>query len=185
MPRLLDLDDLGALLAEQPGAERRRDAGAEIEHPQARRAGPRHVGRAVDGVGRGQAEHPLADDVALDLVGAGEDRRRLVVEPRPLPLAVARVAVGAAPQRRGRAEHGIADVVQPLAHLAPVELERAALGPELERPCSSRESERQLCSWNSRTSTYASASRCAMRWSSKRRRLERQAQQLLEELARG
>ena len=31
---LLDLDDLGALLAEQPGAERRRDARAEIEHPQ-------------------------------------------------------------------------------------------------------------------------------------------------------
>ena len=34
--RLLDLDDLGALLAEQPGAERRGDARAEVEHAQAR-----------------------------------------------------------------------------------------------------------------------------------------------------
>ena len=31
---LLDLDDVGALLAEEPGAERRRDAGAQVEHPQ-------------------------------------------------------------------------------------------------------------------------------------------------------
>ena len=34
VPRLLDLDDLGAHLAEQPGAEGRGDAGAEIEHAQ-------------------------------------------------------------------------------------------------------------------------------------------------------
>ena len=59
----------------------------------------------------------------------GPDRRRLVVEPRPLPRAVAGVVVGAVPQRRGRAEHGHHGVVQALAHLAPVELERAALGP--------------------------------------------------------
>src|ERR1019366_2751449 len=32
---LFDLDDLGALLAEQPGAERRRDPGAEVEDPDA------------------------------------------------------------------------------------------------------------------------------------------------------
>ena len=32
---LLDLDDLGALLAEQPGAERRGDARAEVEDPEA------------------------------------------------------------------------------------------------------------------------------------------------------
>src|SRR4051812_22092578 len=49
----------------------------------------------------GESQHALADDVALDLVGAGEDRRRLVVEPAALPAAVARVAVGVAPQRRG------------------------------------------------------------------------------------
>src|SRR5690242_7382876 len=49
-------------------------------------------------------EHALAQDVALDLVGAGPDRRRLVVEPRPLPGAVARVAVGTVPERRGGAE---------------------------------------------------------------------------------
>ena len=36
--RLLDLDDLGALLAEQSRAERRGDAGAEVEHAEARRA---------------------------------------------------------------------------------------------------------------------------------------------------
>ena len=35
VPGLLDLDDLGAQLAEQAGAERRRDAGAQVEHPQA------------------------------------------------------------------------------------------------------------------------------------------------------
>ena len=33
------LIDLGALLAEQAGAERRGDAGAEVEHPQARERG--------------------------------------------------------------------------------------------------------------------------------------------------
>ena len=56
----------------------------------------------------GQAEHPFADHVSLDLVGAGEDRRRLIVEPGPLPRAVAGVVVGIAPQRRGadRARRG-------------------------------------------------------------------------------
>src|SRR4029079_4637584 len=34
--RLLDLHELGALLGQQPGAERRGDAGTEVEHPQAR-----------------------------------------------------------------------------------------------------------------------------------------------------
>src|SRR5688572_20462921 len=38
-----------------------------------------------------QTQHSLADDVALDLVGSGEDRRRLVVEPAALPAAVAGV----------------------------------------------------------------------------------------------
>ncbi len=41
----------------------------------------------------GEREHPLADDVALDLVRPGPDRRRLVVEPRPLPAPVAGVVV--------------------------------------------------------------------------------------------
>src|SRR5207253_11033821 len=78
-----------------------------------------------------EAEHPLADDVALDLVAAREDRRRLVVEPRPLPHAVARIVAGPLPQRRRRAEHRHGAVVQPLGHLAPVELQRAAVGPRL------------------------------------------------------
>src|SRR3954453_14017309 len=68
-----------------------------------------------DGTSSRQSEHSFADDVALDLVGAGEDRRRLVVEPTALPAAVARVAVGVAPQRRGGAEHGHGGVVQTLA----------------------------------------------------------------------
>src|SRR5207302_10376645 len=78
-----------------------------------------------------QAEHALADDVALDLVGAGEDRRRLVVEPRALPPPVARVVAGALPERCRRPEHGQGSVVQALRHLAPVELEGAALGARL------------------------------------------------------
>src|SRR5437870_3119182 len=80
----------------------------------------------------GQSQHTLADDVALYLVGAGEDRRGLVVEPGPLPGAVARVSVGAPPQRRGGTEHGHGRVVQALAHLAPVQLEGAPLGARLE-----------------------------------------------------
>ena len=47
----------------------------------------------------GQAERALADDVALDLVGAGPDRAGLVVEPRALPRAVA----GVVAPRRARA----------------------------------------------------------------------------------
>ena len=58
------------------------------------------------------------------LVGASEDRRRLVVEPRPLPRAVARVVRRSPPQRRCGTEHGHGRLVQPFAHLAPVELQR-------------------------------------------------------------
>src|SRR5215213_1990586 len=39
----------------------------------------------------GEAEGALADEVALDLVRPRPDRGRLVVEPGPLPRAVARV----------------------------------------------------------------------------------------------
>src|SRR5436190_21797113 len=45
-----------------------------------------------------QSQHSLADDVALDLVRAREDRRRLVVEPAALPAAVAGIVVRIAPQ---------------------------------------------------------------------------------------
>src|SRR5215469_13795227 len=76
----------------------------------------------------GETEHALADDVALDLVRARPDRRRLVVEPRALPGPVAGVVDRAVPQRRGRAEHRHDRVVEALAHLAPGELHRAALG---------------------------------------------------------
>src|SRR5215471_13288978 len=83
----------------------------------------------------GQTEHALTDDVALDLVRARPDRRCLVVEPRALPGPVARVVGRAVPQRRRRAEHGHHRVVQALAHLAPGELHRAALGAELASVC--------------------------------------------------
>src|SRR5882672_2465942 len=86
-----------------------------------------------------EAEHPLADDVALDLVAAREDRRGLVVEPRALPHAVARIVAGPLPQRRRRAEHRHGRVVQPFGHLAPVELQRTALGPGLEALLEARE----------------------------------------------
>src|SRR6266567_2156063 len=66
----------------------------------------------------GQTEHTLADDVALDLVGPGPDRRRLVVEPGSLPLAH---------ERRVRSKGGHAYIVQPFRHLAPVQLQAAAL----------------------------------------------------------
>src|SRR5438105_631639 len=79
-----------------------------------------------------QPQHALADDVALDLVGAGEDRRGLVVEPRALPGAVARIAISAAPQRRRRAQNGHCGLVQALAHLAPVQLQCRPLGPRLQ-----------------------------------------------------
>ena len=60
--------------------------------------------------------------------------RRLVVEPRPLPRAVARVVVGAAPQRRGGPEHRHRGVVQALAHLAPPQLVDAADRARAPRP---------------------------------------------------
>src|SRR5262245_21242175 len=69
-----------------------------------------------------QAERALTDEVALDLVRPGPDRRRLVVEPRALPVPVARVVGRTPPQRRGRAEHRHRGVVEPLAHLAPPQL---------------------------------------------------------------
>src|ERR1700683_5633162 len=75
-----------------------------------------------------QPQHPLAHQRALNLVGAREDGGRLVIEPRALPGAVVGVARGALPQRRGRAEDVERRLVQPLGHLAPVQLEGAALG---------------------------------------------------------
>src|ERR1700690_3774900 len=53
----------------------------------------------------GETASALADDVALDLVGSRPDRAGLVVEPRPLPRAVARILRGAAPQRCRLPEH--------------------------------------------------------------------------------
>ncbi len=89
------------------------------------------AGAGLVGAGlAGQAEHPLADDGALDLVGPGEDRGGLVVEPGPLPLAVARVAGGAARQHGGRAQQVEGQAVQPLAHLGPVQLEGRSLGAD-------------------------------------------------------
>src|ERR1700716_698282 len=86
-----------------------------------------------------EAEHPLPDDVALDLVGAREDRRRLVVEPRALPDTVARVVGGALPPGRRDAEPPHGGGGQSLGPLAPVELERAALGPRLTAPLEPRQ----------------------------------------------
>src|SRR5207249_1476523 len=75
-----------------------------------------------------QPQYPFADDVALDLVRSREDRRGLVVEPRALPATVAGIVAGAAPQRGGGPEDSHRRVVQSLGHLAPVELQEAALG---------------------------------------------------------
>src|SRR5262245_14298433 len=70
----------------------------------------------------GEAQRALADEVPLDLVRPGPDRRRLVVEPRALPRPVARVVARTPPQRRGGPEHRHRGVVQALAHLAPPHL---------------------------------------------------------------
>src|SRR3954453_10605732 len=93
-------------------------------------ARPARRAKSIGGSPR-QSQHSLADDVALDLVGACEDRRRLVVEPTALPAAVTWVGVGVAPEWGGGAEHGHGGVVQPFAHLAPVELQCGSFGPEL------------------------------------------------------
>src|SRR5664280_218919 len=79
-----------------------------------------------------EAEHLLGQDGALDLVGPSPDGGRLVIEPRPLPLAVTRRVGRTLPQRCRLAENRHGGVVQPLAHLAPVEFERAALRPRVE-----------------------------------------------------
>ena len=104
------------VVADRRRSPRRHHASARPGAGPGRRAASQRVRARL----AGQAEHALADDVALDLVGAGQDRGRLVVEPRALPLAVARVV------RRRRASSGgagpstaIAGVVQALAHLAP------------------------------------------------------------------
>src|ERR1700722_2887216 len=78
--------------------------GAEIRVPTSITRSPASGPSAMTGAW--QAGHPLADDVALDLGGAGPDGRRLVVQPRPLPRAVARVVGRPLPQRGGRADHG-------------------------------------------------------------------------------
>src|SRR5438045_5441095 len=96
--------------------------GAEIRVPTSTTRTPSR-GPLTAGGSPGEAQHPLAHDVALDLVGAGEDRRRLVVEPGALPAPVARVVGRAPPQRRRLAQHHHGGVVQALGHLAPVELE--------------------------------------------------------------
>ena len=52
---LFDLDDVGALLAEEPGAERGGDAGAQVEHPQAlERAAHLDAGAAAGAGSRGR-----------------------------------------------------------------------------------------------------------------------------------
>jgi len=73
----------------------------------------------------------FGDHVALYLVRAGEDRSSAVVEPGPLPRAVAGIARRASPQRGGRTEDVHRKAVESLAHLAPVELRDASLGPGL------------------------------------------------------
>src|SRR5262245_58733814 len=60
----------------------------------------------------GEAEDALADQVALDLVRAGEDRSGLVEEVRTLPRAVAGIAGRAFPERGCRSEHVEGDVVE-------------------------------------------------------------------------
>ncbi len=78
--RQLHLDHLGSELAEQPRAERCRDPRPGVHHPDARQ-GARDVLVGHVGSGPGEPEDALADQRPLDLVGAGEDRRRQVVEP--------------------------------------------------------------------------------------------------------
>src|SRR5947209_7094412 len=80
----------------------------------------------------GQSQHAFADDVALDLVGAREDRRRLVVEPRALPRAVTGIVGRTPPEGGGRTQHGHRRLVQAFAHLAPVQLECRPLRPRLQ-----------------------------------------------------
>src|SRR5947199_1827867 len=77
----------------------------------------------------GQAERSFRDDVALDLVGAGPNRAGLVIEPRPLPRAVAGIVARAPPKRLRGPDDRHRDVVQPFAHLAPPQLVDAADRP--------------------------------------------------------
>src|SRR5262249_18932697 len=79
-----------------------------------------------------EPEHPLADDVALDLAGAGVDRLRPADHERAvqlveLVLAPAGLALDGPPPRT---EHVHGNLAEPAVPRAPVQLADARLGPE-------------------------------------------------------
>src|SRR5947209_9690630 len=78
----------------------------------------------------GEAQGPLAHDVALDLAGAGVDRARPAAQERGLP-AVRRVAVALGPDQRLRAQDVHRDLAQPAVVLAPEQLVDRRLGAGL------------------------------------------------------
>ena len=169
-----------------PAQNGARDAGADVDAP----AGPRvaadrrvrHAAVTTSWPGEGGPSTRSPRIVRWISFVPAHTRRRLVVEPRALPLAAAGVVVGLAPQRRGVAEHGHDGVVHALGHLAPVQLQRRLPSGPGSRPLASRLIDRRLWSWNRRTSTYAWARRCWSRTSSIAPFSTASLQQLLEEL---
>src|SRR5919204_1622781 len=75
----------------------------------------------------GEAEHPLGDDVALDLGRAGIDRLCLRPHPGVLPPPVLDRLIGARSERPVHPLHADRGLLQPLVHLAPVKLRDAGL----------------------------------------------------------
>ena len=124
----------------------------EGEHGQALRHGGDHAsdygrGRRVQRFAR-EAEHPLADDVALDLVGAGPDRARpgsraTTAARRRRRGCRRRRATAAAPARRTAIAVSCRRLLISLHH----SLLMLPTGPG-SSPLAVREIERQLWSWN-------------------------------------
>src|SRR5215475_13242683 len=88
------------------------------------------LGVGLPGLAR-EPEHPLADDVALDLAGAGVDRLRPADHERAvqlveLVLAPAGLALDEHPVRT---EHVHGNLAEPAVPRAPVQLADARLGP--------------------------------------------------------
>src|SRR5262245_7877973 len=88
------------------------------------------LGVGLPGLAR-EPEHPLADDVALDLAGAGVDRLRPAEHERALQLVdlvvLGRVALD---DRGGRTEHVHRELPEIAVPRAPEQLADARLGPE-------------------------------------------------------
>src|SRR5207248_6797254 len=76
-----------------------------------------------------EAEHSLGDDVALDLGAPGVDRLGLRPEPPELPAALLQRPRRVRRERSEGPFERNRGVLDPLIHLAPVELGQARLGP--------------------------------------------------------